>query len=194
VRARLAAELARAAELEQMGRWDEALHLDEAIARDYARWSEAREAVTRAAALRASQVMARYEAQARRLAERDARQGTDLLKVLSWARSQRDPPAVPTLRRKLRVAELQRTAEHGDSLEAASARRLLARIFVFLSFYVPRADLAEGASARALRMFEAAVTIAPIRGDGCALLREALVAATEEQRVRLGGQCAPAQD
>jgi predicted esterase len=191
VRARLAAELARAAELERLGRWDEALRLDEAIARDYARWSEASEAATRAAALRASPVMARYETEARRLAERDARQGADLLKVLSWARSQRDPPAAPTLTRKLRVAALQRTAERGDSLEAASARRLLARIFVFLSFYVPRADLAEGAAARALRMLEAAVTIAPIQGEGCALLREALVAATAEQRVRLAGQCAP---
>jgi hypothetical protein len=138
--------------------------------------------------------MARYETAARRFAERDARQGADLLKVLSWARSQRDPPTVRTLTRKLRIAELQRAVERGDSLEAASARRLLARIFVFLSFYVPRADLAEGAPARALRMFEAAVTIAPIEGEGCALLREALVAATEEQRVRLGRQCAPAQD
>jgi predicted esterase len=194
VRARLAAELARAAELERLGRWDGAWRLDDAIARDYARWPEAGEAAARAAALRASPIMARYEAEARRLAERDARQGADLLKVLSWARSQREPPAVRTLTRKLRVAELQRTAERGDSLEAASARRLLARIFVFLSFYVPRADLAEGASARAVRMLEAAVTIAPIQGEGCALLREALVAATAEQRVRLAGQCTPPKE
>jgi hypothetical protein len=65
---------------------------------------------------------------------------------------------------------------------------------VFLSFYVPRADLAEGASARALRTFEAAVTIAPIQGEACALLRAALAAATEHQRARLAGQCAPAKD
>lgn len=194
VRARLAAELARAAALARLGRWDEALRLDEAIVRDYVRWSEAREAADRAAALRASPIMARYETAARRLAERDARQGADLLQILSWARSQRDPPAVGTLTRKLRIAELQQMAAQADSLAAASARRMLARIFAFLSFYVPRADLAEGASARAVRMFEAAVTIAPIQGEGCALLREALVAATAEQRFRLQGQCTAARE
>jgi len=134
--------------------------------------------------------MARYEAEAHRLADRDARHGADLLKVLSWARSQRDPPAPATLTRKLRIAELRHTVGHGDSLEAASARRLLARIFVFLSFYEPRFYLANGAPERAVRMFEAAVGIGPIQGEACALLRAALGAATPQQRERLSGQCA----
>jgi len=51
VRERLAAELARAAELERSGRWPEALRLEDAIARDYARWPEARDAAGRAATL-----------------------------------------------------------------------------------------------------------------------------------------------
>lgn len=38
-------------------------------------------------------------------------------------------------------------------------------------------------------MLAAAVTIAPIEGEACALLREALSAATAEQRGRLGEQC-----
>src|SRR5204863_298297 len=50
VRARLADEVARATELERLGRWQEALRLDEAIARDYARWPEASGAATQAAA------------------------------------------------------------------------------------------------------------------------------------------------
>src|SRR3989475_4388877 len=141
VRARLAGELARAAELEGLGRWAEASRLDDAIARDYARWPDARDAAGRAAALRRSPVLAKYETEARRLAERDLRQGIELPKIFSWARSQRDPPALETLAGKLRIAELQRAIERGDSLEAARARRLLALVFVNLAFYEPRADL-----------------------------------------------------
>src|SRR6267378_6371264 len=190
VRARLADEVARATELERSGRWAEALQLDDAIARDYGRWPEARDAAGRAAALRRSPVLAKYEAEARRLAERDLRQGVELPKIFAWARSQREPPELEALAGKLRIAELQRTAERGDSLETASARRLLARVFVNLAFYEPRAYLASGSLDRALRMFEAAVTIGPIQGDGCGLLRDAYTAATAAQAQRLAGQCA----
>jgi len=189
VRERLAAELARAAELERSGHWPEALRLEDAIARDYARWPEARDAAGRAAALRSSSVLAKYEAEARRLAERDLHQGIELPKIFTWARSQREPPALEALAGKLRIAELQRTAAHGDSLEAASARRLLARVFVNLAFYEPRAYLANGSASRALRMLEAAVTIGPLQGDACGLLRDALAAATAEQRAPFSGQC-----
>jgi len=190
VRARLADEVARAAELERSGRWADALRLDDAIARDYARWPEAGDAAGKAAALRRSPVLTTYEAEARRLAERDLHQGVELPKIFAWARAQRDAPTLDVLAGKLRIAELQRTAERGDTLEAASARRLLARVFVNLVFYEPRAYLASGAASRALRMLEAAVTIAPIQGEGCGLFRDALNAATAEQRERLAGQCA----
>src|SRR6266581_4366383 len=61
VHARLAGEIARAAELERGGRWAEALRLDDAIAHDYAQWPEAGDAAARAAALRRHPVLARYE-------------------------------------------------------------------------------------------------------------------------------------
>ena len=193
VRARLADDVARAAELERSGRWAEALRLDDAIARDYARWPEASEAAAKAAALRRSPVLIKYEAEARRLAERDLHQGVELPKIFAWARAQREPPTLEALADRLRIAELQRTAERGDSLEAASARRLLARVFVNLAFYEPRAYLANGAASRALRMLEAAVTIGPLQGEACPLLREALAAATADQAARLSDQCAPAK-
>ncbi len=167
----------------------DAVRLDEAIGRDYARWPEAREATDRAPALRRSPVLAKYEAEVRRLAERDLHQGLELPKIFAWARSEREAPSLATLAGKLRIGELQRTAERGDSLEAASARRLLARVHVNLAFYEPRAYLANGSPGRALRMLEAAATIGPIQGDACVLLREALVAATADQRARLAGQC-----
>src|SRR5256886_12424179 len=127
MRVRLEAEQTRAVALERAGRWVEALRLHEAIARDYARWPGAGAAAERAAALRASPAVSRYEAEASRLAARDLQQGLDLPKILSWARAQRDPPALETLGAKLGVAQLQRTVERGDSLAAASAPRPLAR-------------------------------------------------------------------
>src|SRR4029077_1707705 len=128
--ARLEAEQARASQLERAGRWGGGVRVDDAIARDYARWPEAAEAAQRAAALHGSRAVTRYEAEARRLAERDLQQGLGLPQIFSWARAQREPPAPATLAERLRIAELQRTVERGDSLEAASARRLLARLWV----------------------------------------------------------------
>jgi len=190
VRARLEADVARAAELERTGRWVEALRLDDAIVRDGAGWPGAGAAAERAAALRASRAVSRYEAEARRLAARDLQQGLALPQVFSWARAQRDPPALETLVAKLGIAELRHTVERGDSVAAASARRLLARVWVNLAFYEPRAYLAAGSPDRAIRMLEAAATIGPIEGEACALLRAALSAATAAQRARLAGQCA----
>lgn len=191
VRTRLEADEARAAELERVGRWAEAIRLDDAITRDYRRWPAASAAAARAAALRSRREVVRSEAEARRLAEEDLHEGLELIQVLDWARSQRDAPEFQGLARKLRIAELQRTAERGDSLEAASARRRLARVYVNVAFYEPRTYLARGAPARALEMLEEAVTIGPIEGEPCGLLREALNAATPEQRERLAGQCTP---
>ncbi len=190
IRARLETEVARAAELDRLGRWAEALRLDEAIARDYAPRSEATAAAARGAALRSSATVTRYEAEARRLADADLQQSLALPNTFAWARAQAAAPSVETLTKKLHIAELERRVEQGDSLEASSARRVLARVLVNLAFYEPRAYLAAGAPERALRMFEAAVTIGPIQGEGCALLHAALDAATAEQRARLAGQCA----
>ena len=189
VRTRLGAELARAADLEAQGRAAEAVRLDDAIARDYAHWPEARPAIERAAALHADPKVIRYEAEAHRLAERDQRQGLELQKTLERERAGHEASTLESVSSRLHIADLQKTVERGDSLEAASARRQLARVYVWLVFYEPRTYLANGAPARAVRMLEAAATIGPIQGEGCALLRDALPAATAEQRQRLAGQC-----
>jgi hypothetical protein len=191
VRTRLEIERGRAAELERRGQWEQALRLNEAIVRDYAPWPAAGVASARATALRGSPVVKRHQAQARRLADRDKRQAMDLQKTLAWARSQRKPPTAEAVARKLRISELQKVAERGDSLQAASASRLLARIFAWLSFYEPRSYIGNRLPNRALPMFEAAVRIGPIQGEGCELLETALQAATPEQALGLRGQCPP---
>jgi predicted esterase len=189
VRTHLASELARAVDLAGKGHGAEALHLNDAIARDYARWAEARVALDRAAALRHDLRVVRHESEVRRIAERNERQGLELQRALARERAGDNPSSLEQLTSRLHIPDLQKTVDHGDSLEAPSARRQLARIFVWLAFYEPRSYIANGAPGRALRMFEAAVTIGPIQGESCRLLREALAASNTEQDERLAGQC-----
>jgi tetratricopeptide (TPR) repeat protein len=187
----LKSELALAADLKRRGRWMDALRLYEAIVRDYPPSAQSRTAAEQAGELRNTSEVRRVQAEARRLAERDLKQAGELQKALGWARSRSDPPAPEELIRKLRVPELQQTIAQGDSLQAASASRLLARTFVWLAFYEPRAYLAAKAPRRALAMFEAAVKIDRSEGESCGLLRSALPSATAEQQAQLGKDCPP---
>jgi hypothetical protein len=62
---------------------------------------------------------------------------------------------------------------------------------VWLSFYEPRAYIAHNSPSHTLRMFEAAVRISPVEGEGCALLRRVLGLAAPKQQMPFRGQCVP---
>jgi len=189
VRSELAADLALAERLDRTGQWDDAQRLYREIAQDYSAWSAARDANARADAIIQRPAFRRYQEERRRVAEADERQATDLQRALAWARQQGSPPSLDALEDKLQIRDLQQRVARGDSVDAASARRLLARVSVFLSFYEPRSYLAAQDLQRALRMLEVAVTVAPLRGESCALLRDALPAASVDQRRAFAGQC-----
>lgn len=193
VRQELRSDLAQAAELERRGQSDKALRVYQAITRDYPPSSEARAARQRAGVLGSTPSLKRHRAKARKLADQEQLQAEDLQRVLRWARSRSDPPTSEALVRKLEIAKLKAIAERGDSLEAASAERLLARMFVWLAFYEPRTYIAKQAPNRALTMLEAATSIGPIEGESCALLHTALRAAPPAKQTGLEGQCASAQ-
>ena len=192
VRKQLSVELSRATELETEGRRAEALRLNHAIALDYAHWPEARPAIDHAATLRNDPTVVRYDSEVHRVADREKRQAYELQRLLEHERAASRATALEKLTSELRIADLQKTVTRGDSLEASSARRQLARIYVWLAFYEPRTYLANGAPERALRMFAAAMTIAPIQGEGCPLLQQALAAdpsPNSPDHERLAGQC-----
>jgi hypothetical protein len=193
VRVRLRADLARATELERLGQSDQALRMYEAVTRDYPPSLETTTAAARAGFLRNSPAVKHYRAEAGKLAERDRIQAGDLQRTLQWARSLPGPPRPETLVQKLKIAKLKETAERSDSLQAASAERLLARIFAWLAFYEPRTYIAQYSPQRALAMLEAATRIAPLQGASCPLLQAALRDAPQEQQAGFKGQCATAQ-
>ena len=193
VRSRLSAEVSRAEALESAGKWDAAQQLFRGIAQDYASWPAARDANARAEAIAQRPAFRQYLDERRKVAEQDERHAAELQRALVWTRQQQSPPSIAELSDKLQIAALQQRAARGDSVEAASARRLLARVSVFVSFYEPRTYLGARDALRALRMLEVAVLIAPLRGESCALLHEALSAASADQRRALTSQCtAPA--
>ena len=189
MRARLAADLASAEQFDRTGQWDHARRLFRAIAQDFAAWPDARDAGARAEAIAQRPAFRRYEDERRKVADADERQAADLQRALAWARQQRSPPPLDALEDKLGIRALQQQIAHGDSVEAASATRLLARVSVFVAFYEPRTYLAAHDAPRALRMLEVAAAISPLRGESCPLLREAVSAATPDQRQFFSAQC-----
>jgi predicted esterase len=189
VRAQLTADIATAERLESVGRWDEAQQLFREIAQDYAAWPAARDASVRAESIVQRPAFRRYQDERRKVAEQDERQATELQRALVWARQQRSLPSAAALEDKLQIRALQQRVARGDSVEAASAGRLLARVSVFVSFYEPRTYLAAHDAQRALLMLELAADIAPLRGESCPLLRDALSAASAERRRAFAGQC-----
>jgi hypothetical protein len=193
VRTRLQAELARAAEMERSGQWDEALRLYESVTRDYLPSGERNRAAERMAVLRNDRAVKRHRARVRKLAEEDMEQARDLQKTLEWAEALPGPPTAENLVRRLKIEKLKERAEQGDSLEAPSAERRLALIFALLAFYEPRTYLAEHSADRALAMLEAATRIGPLEGESCAMLKAALRAIPTQERAGLKGQCAAAK-
>lgn len=174
LRAQRAADLDSARTLEARGRLADAEDLYEAVARDQPESPEASAARARAAALHQMEVVARYRERARGLARADQEQSEELQRVLSAADAQAIPPDAKTLLDQLHIPALRAQAGSPDSLAGATARRLLSRTAVFLSFYAPRAYLARGAADRALLMLRVASSVAPLRGEACGLLDRAV--------------------
>jgi hypothetical protein len=172
-----AADLDSARALEARGRLADAEDLYDAVARDYPGSAEATIAADRASALHRAEPVMRYRDRARGLARADQQQAVELQRVLAWADSQAMAPGAALLD-KLRIEALRAQAGSPDSLASASARRLLSRTAVFLSFYAPRAYLARGAPDRALLMLRTAAMIAPLRGEPCGLLDRAIALST----------------
>jgi hypothetical protein len=167
VHAFIARELAREDSLERGGQWDAAEVLAREVADDARGWPDGPGALARADELQGRAALRDLRARARRYADRDEKQAIELQRALAWARDRRDPPSVAELLDRLGVPPLLRQAAERDSVAAWSAQRLLARIHVFLAFYEPRAYLAAGQPARAVRMLEAASRIASLGGEAC---------------------------
>jgi predicted esterase len=94
-----------------------------------------------------------------------------------YAREVDSAKTVPSLERSLHMLDLGELTRHAkdttDRLGATAARRLITDVFVNVAFYMPRAYLAKGDTARALAVLGVAETIDSTDADVKAMLARA---------------------
>ena len=168
---RIRAELDSARALERSAQLAKAAVAYQRIADDYPGWPGTREAKERAAALTSTPAVHDYFAWSATLADAEQRQETALERALVSARLRSMTTA--QLIEGLDVETLKQRAASGDSLQAPTARRLLARVQVALAFYEPRDHLARGNGRDALELLAAANRISPLNGESCQMLARA---------------------
>jgi predicted esterase len=168
---RMSTELDSARALERRGLLAEATMAFRDVAEEYLGWPAVREATERVATLEQDRSVREHIARSEGLQQADQRQEMEMQRVLLLARGH--SPNADQLLDQLKVGELRRQVETGDSLAAPAARRLLARVQVALAFYEPHGLLARGAPRDALVMLAAASRIAPLAGESCTMLARA---------------------
>jgi len=168
---RIRAELDSARALERSGQLAKAAAAFQRTADDYAGWPGTREAKERGAALSASPAVHEYVAWSATLADAEQRQELELERALVVARLH--SMTTQQLLEGLEIEPLMQRAASSDSLQAPTARRLLARVQVALAFYEPRDHLARGNGRDALELLAAANRISPLMGESCAMLARA---------------------
>jgi membrane protein DedA with SNARE-associated domain/predicted esterase len=189
IAARLAEELSRAEALDASGRWDDAARLYAAIARDYDMLPSAADAGRRASAIEAREPMRRLRARMAEMTARERGHDVDVKVALLWLRTLRVAPTAAALSARLGVPALARQASSGDSIDAPSARRTLARIGALAAFYEPRGDKGQGDVLKAARVVEVAASIAPLGGEACVQLEELRRRAPRAVAPTLGASC-----
>ena len=165
-------ELEAADAREKSGRLADALRLYAAISRDYPPSPRLEIARKASAAIERRPEYAAWLRRTSELMDRDLKQSRELPEIVKWFRTERNVPSADALGDRLKLTDLLRQSTQGDSLSAPAAMRILARTLAVLSFYEPRSLIDAGDFTRARRMLEVAARIAPLRGEGCALLNE----------------------
>jgi predicted esterase len=170
--AHLDRELATAEAREKAGRLADAVRLYAGISRDYPPSTRLEIAQKASAAIERRPEYGAWVRRSSEFMDRDLRQSRELPEIVKWFRSEQKVPSADALADRLKLNDLLRQSTQGDSLAAPAATRILARTLAVLSFYEPRSLIDAGDFTRARRMLEVAARIAPLRGEGCALLNE----------------------
>lgn len=172
---RIRAELDSARSLERSALLAKAAAAYQRIVNDYSGWPGVDGAKVKSVALASNPAVHDYFAWSATLADAEQRQEMELERALVAARLR--SMSTEQLVEALDVETLKQRAASGDSLQAPTARRLLARVQVALAFYEPRDHLARGNGRDALELLAAANRISPLNGESCAVLARARVLA-----------------
>jgi dienelactone hydrolase len=189
---RIKVEMDSARTLEARAQLAKAAAAYQRIADDYPGWPGVAEAKARSTALTSNPAVHDYFAWTGTLADAEQRQEMELERALVLARLH--SLTAEQLLEGLDVQALKERAASGDSLQAPTARRLLARVQVAFAFYEPRDHLARGNGRDALELLEAANRIAPLNGESCAMLARAHTLAPKVRpELQCGGVGVPSE-
>jgi hypothetical protein len=156
----LEAELAAAAALETGGLGLEAVRSYQAIVADFQGLRDVAPARERLAALEADKQVARAAGLELRWSEREQRERERVNHTLQRFVATEPAPPPEVLAAELEVARLEHQAE-GDDIEAATARRVVAHLFINLAVYLPQELLAARHPAHAASALGVACRIEP---------------------------------
>jgi hypothetical protein len=168
--------LAEARALEGAGRLFDAYGRYQAIVEDFSGIHQVIDAAARGSELGRSDVVRRTTQRFEQIGERRDAYVSKLWAFFERFRKGDQPPRLDQALKQLQIAQLKRLAETAaDSIDAQAAQRLLEQVFVFTSFYEPRAYLEKRDGVRALALLAIAQEIRPNDPGVCYNRARALV-------------------
>ena len=188
-----AAWLARANRVDSAGDAPSAARQFRLVVADFDGLTDVSAARTRLSALETDPRVRRMAAAEAAIAERDSRYGQTLVAFVGDLKRASTPPSMDQARKRLDLDALRREASRADDSTAAiAARRVLERIFMHMSFYVPRDFFADRRYAHAALALEIARFVKPDDGGACYSQARALAQTGDKAKALQALECAAA--
>jgi predicted esterase len=150
-------------------------------------------AAVRLAALERDPRVRRMAAVEAAIAERDSKLATALVAFVNEVKAAPSPPSIDQARKRLELDALRRDAARtDDSTAAIAARRALERIFMHMSFYVPREFFDAKRYAHAAYALQIARLVHPDDGGVCFWQARALAQVGDKANALSALECAGA--
>ena len=160
--------LARVARIDSAGDAPAAARQYRLVRADFDGLTDVSAAAVRLAALERDPRVRRTAAVEAAIGERDWKLGSALVAFVGELRAAPSPPSIDQARKRLELDALRRDAARtDDSTAAIAARRALERIFMHMSFYVPREFIDAKRYAHAAYALQIARLIHPDDGGVC---------------------------
>jgi len=187
------ARLAGAARIDSAGDAPAAARHYRLVRADFDGLTDVSAAAVRLAALERDPRVRRMAAVEATIAERDSKLATELVTFVNEVKAAPSPPSIDQARKRLELDALRRDAARtDDSTAAIAARRALERIFMHMSFYVPREFFDGKRYAHAAYALQIARLVHPDDGGVCFWQARALAQVGDKANALSALECAGA--
>jgi hypothetical protein len=185
--------LTRAAQIDSAGDAPVAARRYRLVRADFDGLTDVSAATVRLSALDRDPRVRRAAAVETAIAERDWKLGSAMVAFAGELKASSSPPSIDQARKRLELDALRRDAARtDDSTAAIAARRALERIFMHMSFYVPREFFDAKRYAHAAYALQIARLVHPDDGGVCFWQARALAQAGDKANALAALECAGA--